>query len=38
MQEVAGIQLDKELMDLFAAIPKEEPLNVVILQGEKVGK
>lgn len=25
MQEVAGIQLDKELMDIFAAIPKEEP-------------
>lgn len=24
MQEVAGIQLDKELMDIFAAIPKEE--------------
>ena len=34
MQEVAGTQLDKELMDIFAAIPKEELENRVIWQTE----
>lgn len=49
MQEVAGTQLDKEQVDAYLANEpyviekvwedvKVEPLNVVILQGEKVGK